>query len=142
MVDTGKVWLLVGALRSGLYEKGTGKLCRVVLASSGEKRSWCCLGVGSDVAARFGLDLNVETGKPWFGDDTVTLFNGNGDYLTQAVQEWYGFEDSNPWLLLPDGRRVRASELNDEGILDEETQRRTPLTFLDIADLFEATFLK
>lgn len=134
--DKGRIWLLVGALRSGLYIKGMG--CLHWLESPEDHPAgalpgtWCCLGVGGDVATRFGLD--IPRTQAYAG--TREQIGESGSYMDARVRQWYGFPalggtQDNILLLKADGTPVLASVWNDD----------PDSTFEDIADGLVRTFL-
>lgn len=152
-VNKGHVWLLIGALKSGLYEKGTGKLHRIItnVADGTVKHEWCCLGVGSDAAQKFGLELERKVRD--YSDDgsyKAEYFNYSSDYLNAATMEFFGFTHYNPPLVF-EGHQESAGELNDSGIFDPSKNEdgtyvhpygRRELTFDQIADAFYETYIK
>lgn len=134
---------LVAALRSGTYTQTTKALARVIAR---DEVHYCCLGVACEVAIADGLEL------PKSPNVRGTVFYGaEGDLsdnvLPDAVELWYGFNDENPYLEIPDeilgdidyefgpdhdGESLyAAAELNDE----------YGLTLAQLADCFEYTFL-
>ena len=131
-VNKGRVRLLVAAPQSGLYEKGVGRLHKT--AAPDQEEGWCCLGVASDVAAKFGLELDR---KPAPYD--CESFDGEASYLPRSVMEWYGFESNNPVLRTPD-REISASTVNDTGYQVVGGHREA--SFKDIARFFKDTYLK
>jgi hypothetical protein len=155
-VNKGHVWLLIGALKSGLYEKGTGKLHRIITTVSEDgteivKNEWCCLGVGSDAAQKFGLELERDV-RDYSGDGSSKseYFGGNADYLSTTTMEFFGFRHYNPPLVF-EGHREPAGELNDSGVADLSKNEdgsyvhphgRRELTFDQIADAFYETYIK
>jgi hypothetical protein len=153
MLDKGRLSLAVAAGRSGLYLKGPGYLHRLALPAGGGERAsllraenpgalpgfWCCLGILSDVAVRFGLQIPREI----IGGHHYE-FGTCSSYMPGEVAEWYGFTPdtenahanglgmvSDLWLINPDGDKIRASGWND----DDNS------TFEEIFDGFERTFL-
>jgi hypothetical protein len=127
-VNKGRVRLLVAALRSGLYIKGTGFLHRepgIPQDNGAFPGFWCCLGVAGDVAHRFGLPVAREV------RGHCEHIGGSPAYLSPSVSDWYGFATMDPVLLQADGGRILASEWNDR---PDSTQQ-------EIADGFERTFL-
>ena len=129
-VNKPRVRLLVAALKSGLYDKTHGRLHRT------EPNGWCCLGVASDVAHKFGLAVNREPSDAYFES-----FDGESSYMPTSVMDWYGFDKSNPVLRLPDGRTRDASTLNDFGISNDDGGY-TEVPLKDIGNFFKNTYLK
>jgi hypothetical protein len=129
MANRERVALLVAALRSGKYIQGPGSLERQL--PSGEVRN-CCLGVACRVAMEHEVPLEVTTGGS-FEDGKDFYFEGNAGNLPEQVQEWFGFTEPDPELLLNGPRSFRRSaiECNDG--------RR--MTFAEIADAFERTYV-
>ena len=132
-VNKPRVRLLVAALKSGLYDKTHGRLHRT------EPNGWCCLGVASDVAHKFGLAVNREPSAEPYHD--CESFDGESSYKPQSVMDWYGFDKSNPVLRLPDGRTRDASTLNDFGISNDDGGY-TEVPLKDIGNFFKNTYLK
>jgi hypothetical protein len=151
-----RVWLLVGALRSGLYEKGRERLHKIITTTAEDgtatvRDEWCCLGVGSDAYARFGGSMERET-RPFIYDERdpggieEERFNGDGSFLTSEVKEFFGFTGDNPYLIF-EGDTYTASELNDSGVRvrDEHghvLDGRRQVSFEEIAQAFYETYLK
>lgn len=144
-LNKGRVGLLVAALRSGLYAKGTGALHTVKYGDHEPfSGTWCCLGVAGDVARRFGLDVtsafdgtseNPDENETQANDATCELevIAGNDSYMALRVAGWYGFGNVSDVVLdTEDGDRLLASEYNDKG----------STTFEDVARAFELTFLE
>lgn len=138
-VNKGRVRLLVAALQSGLYEKSVGRLHR--LESENKKEGWCCLGVASDVAAKFGLDLHREI-EGDYGSGSRETFDGKHDYMPSSVREWYGFDSANPDLRTPDGKLVSAATLNDSGYVPEGEDDYKEVSLKEIGKFFRDTYLK
>lgn len=114
-----KAKLLIAALRSGEYKQADGKLRT--------KSGFCCLGVACDLYAK-------EVGGQWrelqeatfaFVDPSASC---NIHYLTLAVSEWLGCENSNPRITIGDTTH-RPADMNDAG-----------QTFDEIADFIEANW--
>ena len=101
----------VERLRSGGDGQGRGRLRR--------DNAFCCLGVLCDIYAQ-------ETGTKWVEnyDDGDMSFLGAGGDLPDAVCEWAGLDESDPYVTLDD--RCYLSVANDTGY-----------TFAEIADLIE-----
>lgn len=150
-----RVWLLVGALRSGLYEKGRERLHKIITTTAEDgtatvRDEWCCLGVGSDAYARFGGSMERET-RPFIYDERgpgveEERFNGDGSFLDPEVMEWFGFTGDNPYLIF-EGDTYTASELNDCGVRMRDdrgrlVEGRRQVSFEEIAQAFEDTYLK
>lgn len=145
-VNKGRVGLLVAALESGEYEQG--KMALHIKDSEG-KDTWCCLGVGADVARRFGLDLTSEF-EPLFGGDISArreIIGGNPSYMCAQVADWFGFDSENPALKTPEGETASAAEWNDGNVLTgnfdgDGKAESIPSTFADIAAGFRRTYLE
>jgi hypothetical protein len=139
-VNIGRVWLLYGALKSGLYPKGTGMLHRYYGADlpDGNTEGYCCLGVASDVAHKFGLQINRDS------DDYKEIFAGCTEYMPSEVMAWFGFDlpGRDPYLITPRNMRIKASQWNDGGLFDSETEEMVPSTLDDLAEGFRRTYLE
>ena len=108
----------------------------------------CCLGVACEVAIANRLDVvrTKRTGLYWYsGSDG----SGSSSTLPAVVVNWYGFDDDNPYLKVPD---EVANEIDNEKFREEyssdhplhaaaELNDEYKFTFAQIADCFEATFL-
>lgn len=152
-VNKARVKLLVDALRSGEFEQGNG-----YLTTAGGKN--CCLGVGCIVAVRSGLNLATDV----CSDGTIAYYDStlrsqhedySNTYLPRVVMEWYGFESVSPTLkvtpevadaLVADGRihedaYERARAHRGEPINAADCNDDLRMTFLEIADAFERTYL-
>lgn len=123
----------VAALRSGDYKQGHGLLHTI---TDGEHQ-YCCLGVLCDLAEKSGLTLrrgdNLDRGLAQPYTRYVIAYNGNDDFLPQAVMEWAGVTSPNPPTCEPSdvgtpGNSLPAtlSWLNDQG-----------KSFSEIADIIE-----
>lgn len=136
-VSKERVRLLVEALRSEDYNQGQSRLHRIRPIGDGAvEETWCCLGVASDVAARNGLEIARKLVTDGYAPDGIQkeVFGScHSEYLSIGVQEWYGFMNNDPDLLIADNSSEKnsAASLNDTG---ED--------FEFIADAFERTFLK
>lgn len=113
-VNRERMQLLVDALLSGEYAKGTGFLHLITgNAVSPGDNTWCCIGVASDVACRNGLKLPRET---VIKDVMYEKFGDSPYYFDPRVLEWYGFPESDgidPMLSMPNGMPVSMSHWND-----------------------------
>jgi hypothetical protein len=141
-VNKERVQLLVDALKSGLYEKGIGKLH--ILPTDARPEGWCCLGVASDVAAKNGLEITRENSR--MGGINCESFDGEMGYMPALVRKWYGFLAGNPSLKLPDGSSDSAASVNDCGVKVSPTKEdpyppNRQLTLPEIGELFESTYL-
>jgi hypothetical protein len=118
-------WL--NALRSGEYRQGKNRLCTVSLNGT---KSFCCLGVLSDLAVKEGACV-------WSKRRHAQMAEGIGDdlhHLSDAVIEWAGLQQLsaeqiklNDLVAAIDGpTKTYVSCLNDTG-----------RTFTEIADVIE-----
>lgn len=118
----------VKALRSGEFEQGIGNLCRV---SPDGKRTYCCLGVLSQLAVRSHV---IPKGQFHgnYDDDGVDLYSFGEDesvhYTPTEVQEWAGLDCHNPRV---DGHSL--ADYND----GNEWAGVPKKNFNEIADLIE-----
>ena len=151
-----RVRAFVAALRSGQFRQTHGVLHRPDdPARNVGNVGHCCLGVACEVAISGGLVLDrivvPAHGDPrtWFGIvDPVGNDIGSKETLPSPVKDWFGFDDSNPYLLVPrevaekadvtfanfwsKEKYFSASSLNDD----------FQFSFPWIADCFEYTFLR
>ena len=146
MVNKERVQRLVDALRSGEYSQTTGGLRN--------EDGYCCLGVACDLfsqenplsgwvqssssGATYGIHYDFQAFPEEAGLlDPQREFDLSNSTLPWIVAEWYDFIENTPILLETEfGGSHRADTLNDEGMDGEG------LSFEEIADLFEARFLK
>lgn len=117
MVNQDRVQLLIDALESDEFPQTQGKLCTV---AKGGTRKWCCLGVGTIVAIRNGLNidesLEIGNGTSVAGQIRFHDIGMGGDssatILTEKVKQWYGFDNADPILT---GKTVIAAVGQYEG---------------------------
>jgi hypothetical protein len=133
MANKERVALLVAALRSGKYIQGRGSLERL-MTSVDDQVKHCCLGVACRVAEENGLP--IETMTRTTPDGHIVYFDSTSTRLPERVQEWFGFADHDPELVLERtelGLRVQrsATECND----------MLRMTFPEIADAFEKRYV-
>jgi hypothetical protein len=156
-----RVWLLVGALRSGLYSKGRERLHKIITTTAEDgtkttKDEWCCLGVGSDVYVKFGGSMereispfhHAERGQSSDVRVDEEFFNDNSSFFEPEVRDFFGFTSDNPVLIF-EGETYTASELNDCGVRIRERDDqgrvldgRREVSFEEIAQAFDETYLK
>jgi hypothetical protein len=126
--DIKKRW--VEALRSGLYTQGREALCRI---DDNGNRTWCCLGVLTDLARQEGI---IFEGDPEPDVESLPYRNPQGfpvsrNYLSRDVVLWSGITGvdsfANPVVQLPNGGTLPLAALNDSGV-----------SFREIANLIEA----
>lgn len=86
--DVKDLW--VNALESGEYEQGRAALCQVNPRTG--KKTWCCLGVLCDLAAKAGIGVTVAPTP----ESRFITYDGDPVLLPPAVREWAGLRDSNP----------------------------------------------
>lgn len=111
-VERLKLW--TQALKSGQYNQTTSRLGVI---QDGEA-SYCCLGIACEVAIANGLDIDRNVNL--FGVEGVDEGDGSIVYdnepsvLPKAVQDWFGFRETNPMIHLPeDERNMSLAECND-----------------------------
>jgi hypothetical protein len=109
------------ALRSGDYKQTTATL-------RSTDNGYCCLGVLCELALQEGI-VRREDGERW---STYIATGDGGGYsdcnLPEAVQEWAGIDEADPWLDGDNTSRM-ASEWNDN----------EHKTFAEIADMIEGS---
>jgi len=124
-----RVWL--GALYSGDYEKGIGKMHYI----EDGVHKWCCLGVACDVSGQaewhqWARPVNTNAQE-------IFDYKGEANYWPQAVRQWLGIESPKPYLFdgidpeLLDVRGISLIRVNDE---------KTQCTFPQIADLVKMVY--
>lgn len=125
----------VAALRSGEYKQTGRSLCRM----KDGNRSYCCLGVLSDLSVTDGVgewetpsDLRQDTSYVLFWNEPSIVVGG---YYTRAVRQWAGmthdadkieFEFTDPRTGNIETFHVDLAGLNDSGF-----------TFNQIADVID-----
>lgn len=158
MVNTERVKLLVDALRSDEFKQGRGRLTAFVAPDTRED---CCLGVGCTVAKRNGAQVeDRRLGGTVIYYDPATISSISSLYsdesyvfMPKVVLDWYGF-DSQPRLRFRnlDALRETLSSrddwdedvyFNSDGTTDAtDCNDDLCMTFLEIADAFEYTYLE
>lgn len=151
--------LWTAALRSGDYQQGVGALRRK--NDENGCTTYCCLGVGADVARRNGIGIDWKQtdlaecccGDPDCAGVRNPTFDGDAGYWTQALFDWYGIERSgmpgSATPMISDGNAALPTEarnyhgignpigltvLNDGVYRTEGTFRAT---FPQIADMID-----
>lgn len=127
-VNKERVQQLVDALRSGDYSQTRGVLQRL-------DGSNCCLGVACRVA---GIEAKLD---PFYKKQV--LFDSNLTILPETVRKYYGFNLRDPLVDIPPHIQnkypdLKRDELKFASVLNDSYQ----LSFSEIADCFEYTFLK
>lgn len=155
MVNQERLQLFLDALRSGEFVQGTGNLreepCDSDCHHAHEERlplRYCCLGVATEVAIANGC-----AGVRWNADEETFQYLGwrigrSGDEsehwadencsLPPQVQEWFGFDASDP-VLTEESRPGINGLLTHRAIWWNDDRR---VSFTTIADLFEARYKK
>lgn len=137
MIDKERLKLGLDALRSGEYRQCTGTLLHV---DDDGNKSYCCLGVLTDVAIKNGLEGVQEVfdtpGGEGFKVSNDQRRSGEADFvyafLPHAVKDWYGFESIGPSVTVDnDVENDELTHLNDDLRWD----------FNQIADAIEATYI-
>lgn len=125
--------LFIEALRSGEYRQTTKNLA---VKRGDSEWGYCCLGVACEVAIASGVELEVTESETRYTESTIyrRRYNGTAAVMPEPVVEWLGLPPltADPDLIVGDGEIRCASYLNDD----------RKLTFAQIADAFERTFLK
>lgn len=102
----------VRALESGAYRQTTGVLCGVAgVGVNKNKRNdtFCCLGVGSDIAVRAGA-----IGDPKIDLDGHMLYEGRDTELPVDVMEFLGLASSAGDYTNSEGCRTNLVSDNDD----------------------------
>lgn len=133
-----RVKLLVEALRSDRFQQGRRHLKRANLDGSVRH---CCLGVACEIAIEQGLSVNV-------GDDLrvgAVSFDHSNDVLPESVQDWFGFDGSNPRLTPLKSKfvwwRLFWQPKSEHAISATLANDERGMSFGQIADAFERTYL-
>lgn len=140
--DKEHIRLLVDTLRSDRFQQGREHLKLIARRTlDGEKRTQhCCLGVACEIAIEHGLSLTVDQSY-----NGRISFDGETGYLPNKVQDWYGLP-ANPYLEAPMPKfrwyRLFWQKKQAPPIVATEANDDLGLSFLEIADAFERTYLK
>ena len=121
---------LVAALRSGEYKQGQGRLCRAIADGS---RSFCCLGVLTDLAVKEGV---LPDGKRAELDPYALKYGkcAASAYLPSEVQEWAGMQSIGGRL----PKAVHAWDDEGKATLEELAHfNDAGYTFEQTADIIE-----
>lgn len=112
--DKERLRLWVAALRSGEYQQARGALVKRVNGVT----SYCCLGVACEVAIANGLKVEVAEQETRGGFGPARSYDNEYTLLPKSVREFYGLEDSDPYLPMnptnEDSSVNLASSLNDD----------------------------
>lgn len=131
-----RIRLLVDELRTTDKQQGKGNLCKIV----DEVAEYCCLGVATELAMRHGVEIDVL--EQTVGNTIYRDYDGRYGNLPTKVSNWFGFVDETD------------DEEGDDPILDLSSYRDRScttaihandylhLTFAQIADAFEETYLR
>lgn len=133
-VNKERVRLLVDALRSGEFEQG-----RATLRTQAD--TYCCIGVGCEIARRNGIGIEWEMDTRGACCDTCDpgpelarvkrwFFDGQTAAFSEKVKDWYGFPDVDPSLSDGDSMLTMIGANDIRG-----------MNFAGIADLIEARYL-
>ncbi len=105
--------LWVGALRSGKYKQGRGRL------HDPADNSFCCMGVLCELAVEAGV-ARGDSPPGWY--DSKDGYDKQVNWLPNSVRRWAGLKASNPTLGVDgDGDLIPASYANDRMRLDFNT---------------------
>lgn len=151
VLNKDNVELLCAALESGKFTKGKGVLHRIVretirhdiLGTIEPGDYWCCLGVGSHIAAERGAQVSRhvwEAPEEKASVGAIEYFGSSQSddqcyTLPWPVVDFYGFDSSNPSLCLDDGTIMSAANVNDEGWKGKD------YSLPEIGALFRATYI-
>lgn len=108
---------LCEALKSAEYTQTSGVLERIDLVTH-EPVGNCCLGVAAREAIKMGLPVDVHLDLI----SGTTYFNDNNETLHESIYKFYGFEDGNPTVPIPQPPKwsdeLTLAQLNDDGFHD------------------------
>jgi len=108
-----KLW--IEALRSGLYEQGTGFLRDI-------NDNYCCLGVACEVAIKNGLQLEVVNNSKQYSYYNYT------EYTPQVVMDYFG-------LTTKSGKYVQVNHEKHDSLAENNDMDN--MSFAEIADIIE-----
>jgi hypothetical protein len=100
---------LVEALRSGRFQQGRSAL---TFKSGAGQEYDCCLGVACKVYIEEGNKLVVATSST--GNECI-VYDGQRNYLPEAVQKWLGFRTASGEFRPPSMVMNSLAGLNDRG---------------------------
>jgi hypothetical protein len=109
----------IEALLSGDYQQGQHYLCQ---DNNDGSKSWCCLGVLTDLAMKNGVDIDMERS---LSESNVYAFDNESETVPATVKSWAGLETASGGYSCPnidDGDELTCSlaEDNDNGLTFEE----------------------
>ena len=108
----------IEALLSDDYQQGKHHLCQ---DNNDGSKSWCCLGVLTDLAIKNGVDIDMER---FLDDSNVYTFDNESETLPLAVREWSGIDTGSGGYSCPyddeDELSCSLAEDNDSGLTFEE----------------------
>jgi hypothetical protein len=109
----------IEALLSDDYQQGRHHLCQ---DNNDGSKSWCCLGVLTDLAIKNGVSVDIER---FLDDSNVYTFDNESETLPLAVKEWSGIDTgsgqySHPNIDDDDALTCSLAEDNDAGLMFDE----------------------
>ena len=109
----------IEALLSDDYQQGKHNLCQ---DNNDGSKSWCCLGVLTDLAIKNGVSIDIERS---LDDSNVYTFDNEAEGLPRAVREWSGIDTGSAQYSPPsidddDALTCSLAEENDDGLTFEE----------------------
>jgi hypothetical protein len=99
----------IAALRSGLYPKGLRRLHKELPDGT---HQWCCLGVLSDIAAKYDPAIRRVMREGMDDEFRFEQFDADGSYLCPAVSGFFGLP-RNPVLDPGTSAAIPAGAWND-----------------------------
>jgi hypothetical protein len=140
-INKDRLRLGLEALRGGEYRQTLQALCK---QDDQGNRSFCCLGVLTDVAIKNGLVGLTE--RINYGVNVGYAEEGSKypaeNLLPPSVARWYGLPHVDPELLPTSEQAEEFGLVHDEQYEATELNDGAGLNFGQIADAFENTFLK
>lgn len=109
----------IEALLSDDYQQGQHHLCQ---DNNDGSKSWCCLGVLTDLAIKNGVNIDVERS---LSESNVYTFDNESETLPLAVKEWSGIDTGSGQYSYPnidddDALTCSLAEDNDAGLAFDE----------------------
>ena len=118
----------IEALLSGDYQQGQHYLCQ---DNDDGSKSWCCLGVLTDLAMKNGVDIDMER---YSHDSNVYTFDNQSETVPLSVKDWAGLETGSGAYTCPN--------IDDEDELDYSLAQDNDsgLTFEELVDVIREYF--
>lgn len=91
-----KAEMLITALKSGEYKKGSGKLCRI---DQNGNKAFCCLGVLSELAIKNKISVIQITEPAFLSTDNHVKYDESPYGLSKNTAKWAGIDMDDEYEL-------------------------------------------